>query len=137
MSKVIAIDYGSKKVGIAISDISQKIAFSLDTVSNENLISFLEQLFKNEKISLIVVGNPLSLKNTENKISFEIHVFINKLKQKFSSIKIDTIDERYTSVIAKKSIVNSELPYMKRRNKNLVDKISATIILQDYLDNYN
>ena len=137
MSKVIAIDYGSKKVGVAISDISQKIAFSLDTVSNENLISFLEQLFKNEKISLIVVGNPLSLKNTENKISFEIHVFINKLKQKFSSIKIDTIDERYTSVIAKKSIVNSELPYMKRRNKNLVDKISATIILQDYLDNYN
>ena len=137
MSKVLAIDYGSKKVGIAISDISQKIAFSLDTVSNENLISFLEQLFKNEKISLIVVGNPLSLKNTENKISFEIHVFINKLKQKFSSIKIDTIDERYTSVIAKKSIVNSELPYMKRRNKNLVDKISATIILQDYLDNYN
>ena len=137
MSKVIAIDYGSKKVGIAISDISQKIAFSLDTVSNENLFSFLEQLFKNEKISLIVVGNPLSLKNTENKISSDIHAFINKLKQKFSSIKIDTIDERYTSVIAKKSIVNSELPYMKRRNKNLVDKISATIILQDYLDNYN
>ena len=137
MSKVLAIDYGSKKVGIAISDISQKIAFSLDTVSNENLFSFLEQLFKDEKISLIVVGNPLSLKNTENKISFEIHVFINKLKQKFSSIKIYTIDERYTSVIAKKSIVNSELPYMKRRNKNLVDKISATIILQDYLDNYN
>ena len=137
MSKVIAIDYGSKKVGVAISDISQKIAFSLDTVSNENLISFLEQLFKNEKISLIVVGNPLSLKNTENKISSDIYVFINKLKQKFSSIKIDTIDERFTSVIAKNSIVNSELPYMKRRNKNLVDKISATIILQDYLDNYN
>ena len=137
MSKVIAIDYGSKKVGIAISDISQKIAFSLETVSNKNLLSFLEQLFKDEKISLIVVGNPLSLKNTENKISSDIYIFINKLKQKFSSIKIDTIDERYTSVIAKKSIVNSELPYMKRRNKNLVDKISATIILQDYLDNYN
>lgn len=137
MSKVIAIDYGSKKVGIAISDISQKIAFSLETVSNKNLFSFLEQLLKDEKISLIVVGNPLSLKNTENKISSEIYAFINKLKQKFSSIKIDTIDERFTSVIAKKSIVNSELPYMKRRNKNLVDKISATIILQDYLDNYN
>ena len=137
MSKVIAIDYGSKKVGIAISDISQKIAFSLETVSNKNLFSFLEQLFKDEKISLIVVGNPLSLKNTENKISSDTNVFINKLKQKFSSIKIDTIDERFTSIIAKKSIVNSELPYMKRRNKNLVDKISATIILQDYLDNFN
>ncbi len=62
MSKVLAIDYGSKKVGIAISDISQKIAFSLETVSNKNLFSFLEQLFKDEKISLIVVGNPLSLK---------------------------------------------------------------------------
>ena len=137
MSKVIAIDYGSKKVGIAISDISQKIAFSLDTVSNKNLFSFLEQLLKDEKISLIVVGNPLSLKNSENKILSEIHAFINKPVSKFSSIKIDTIDERFTSVIAKKSIVNSELPYMKRRNKNLVDKISATIILQDYLDNYN
>ena len=137
MSKVITIDYGSKKVGIAISEISQKIAFSLETVSNKNLFSFLEQLFKDEKISLIVVGNPLSLKNTENKISSEIYAFINKLKRKFSSIKIDTIVERFTSVIAKKSIVNSELPYMKRRNKNLVDKISATIILQDYLDNYN
>ena len=131
------IDPDGKTLHIAISDISQKIAFSLETVSNKNLFSFLEQLFKDEKISLIVVGNPLSLKNTENKISSEIYAFINKLKQKFSSIKIDTIDERFTSVIAKKSIVNSELPYMKRRNKNLVDKISATIILQDYLDNYN
>ena len=133
MSKILAIDYGTKKVGVAISDESRKIAFSLKTVLNSQIFPFLSELMSQETISTIVIGNPVKLNSNENKLSNDVNIFINKLNQKFSEIVTLKFDERFTSVIAKKTILESGISKMKRRNKILVDKISATIILQDYI----
>ena len=134
MSKIVSIDYGTKRVGVAISDSSRKIAFALDTINNELIISYLQDLLNKEKISTIVVGSPKNLVNKDNDISKEVNSFINTLRQKFSHINIEKYDERFTSVIAKKIILSSGINKKKRKNKSLVDKVSSTIILQDYLE---
>tara|TARA_B100000965_G_C19484484_1_gene710121 strand:+ start:495 stop:908 length:414 start_codon:yes stop_codon:yes gene_type:complete len=134
VSKVVAIDFGTKRIGLAISDSSKSIAFALETVSNNNIFNFLDNLLKNEKVVTFVIGNPVNLQNIENSIVAEISFFKKKLKNRFPKIDIVEIDERFTSVIAKQTIVNSGISKSKRRNKSLVDKISATIILQDFLE---
>ena len=134
MSKIVSIDYGTKRVGVAISDSSRKIAFALDTIKNELIISYLQDLLTKEKISTIVVGSPKNLVNKDNDISKEVNSFINTLSQKFLHINIEKYDERFTSVIAKKIILSSGINKKKRKNKSLVDKVSSTIILQDYLE---
>tara|TARA_B100001113_G_scaffold84646_1_gene67371 strand:+ start:2160 stop:2570 length:411 start_codon:yes stop_codon:yes gene_type:complete len=134
VSKIVSIDYGTKRVGVAISDSSRKIAFALDTINNELIIPYLQDLLTKEKISTIVVGSPKNLVNKDNDISKEVNSFINTLSQKFSHINIEKYDERFTSVIAKKIILSSGINKKKRKNKSLVDKVSSTIILQDYLE---
>ena len=134
MPKIVALDYGSKRVGVAISDPENKIAFALKTISTELVLKYIIDLVASEKISLVVIGFPLNLDGSLNDISHEINVFINKLNQKIPEIIIDKYDERFTSVIAKKTILNSGIGKQKRQNKSLVDKVSATIILQSYLD---
>ena len=134
MSKIVAVDYGIKRVGVAITDSSKKIAFALKTIPNDKIFIYLNELVKKEKISTIVVGNPINLQNRENDISINVSAFINKLNQNFPEIEIKKIDERFTSVIAKKTILSSGISQKKRRNKSLVDKISATIILQDFIE---
>ena len=134
MPKIVALDYGSKRVGIAISDPENKIAFALKTISTELVLKYIIDLVASEKISLVVIGFPLNLDGSLNDISHEINVFINKLNQKIPEIIIEKYDERFTSVIAKKSILNSGIGKQKRQNKSLIDKVSATIILQGYLD---
>ena len=94
----------------------------------------MDDLLKKEQVSTFVIGNPINLQNKENIISSEIDLFKKKLKNNFSKIEIKEIDERFTSVIAKNTIINSGISKAKRRNKKLVDKISATIILQDFLE---
>jgi len=132
--KIVALDYGSKRVGIAISDPENKIAFALKTISTELVLKYIIDLVAAEKTSIIVIGFPVNLDGSLNDISNEINVFINKLNQKIPEIIIEKYDERFTSVIAKKSILNSGIGKQKRQNKSLVDKVSATIILQGYLD---
>jgi len=132
--KIVALDYGSKRVGVAISDPENKIAFALKTISTELVLKYIIDLVASEKISLVVIGFPLNLDGSLNDISHEINVFINKLNQKIPEIIIEKYDERFTSVIAKKTILNSGIGKQKRQNKSLVDKVSATIILQSYLD---
>ena len=134
MSKIVAIDYGIKRVGVAITDSSKKIAFALNTIPNDEIFIYLNELVKKQKISTIVVGNPINLQNRENDISINVSEFIDKLNQNFPAIEIKKIDERFTSVIAKKTILSSGISQKKRRNKSLVDKISATIILQDFIE---
>ena len=134
MSKIVSIDYGTKRVGVAISDSSRKIAFALDTINNDLIISYLQDLLIKEEISTIVVGSPKNLVNKDNDISKEVNSFINTLNQKFSHVNIEKFDERFTSVIAKRVILSSGINKKKRRNKSLVDKVSSTIILQDYLE---
>jgi len=133
VSKILAIDYGSKRVGVAISDSLKIIATGLSTVSTNNIYSFLEEILQKEKISHIVIGLPKNLDNTSTDSTYEISVFINKLNQLYPKIVINSIDERFTSLIAKKTILSSGVSKKRRRDKALVDQVSATIILQSYL----
>ena len=133
MSKILAIDYGSKRVGVAITDSLKIIATGLSTVATINIYSFLEEIIQKEKISHIVIGLPKNLDNSNTDSTYEISVFINKLKQLYANIVVDSIDERFTSLMAKKIILSSGVNKKRRRDKALVDQVSATIILQSYL----
>lgn len=134
MSKIIAIDYGLKRIGVAISDESRVLAFGLDTVSVLEIIPFLTQIVNKEHIDVFVIGKPLQKDNTQSEIENEILRFIKKLKLIFPQIVIERYDERFTSLIAKKTIIESGINKKKRADKKLVDKISATLILQSFLE---
>ena len=134
MSKIVALDFGMKRIGVAITDDLNIIASALDTVSNKNILIFLKNLTSKNKIDTIVIGKPLQRNNQPSAVESEILKFIKILKNNFPLIKLDRYDERFTSVIAKKVILESGINKTKRRNKSLVDKISATIILQSYLE---
>ena len=133
MAKAVGIDYGTKRVGISISDSSQIIATALCTVENKFFFSFLKDLTEKEDIDTIVIGESKNLDNTETDSSKQIYQFIEKIKNKFPKVLIKTIDERFTSKIAFQSIIDSGIKKKKRQNKSLIDEVSATIILQDYL----
>jgi len=135
MSKIVALDFGLKRIGVAITDDFNIIASALDTVSSNNIIPFLNKIVEKNDIKTIVVGQPLQKDYSPSLIEKEILKFIDLLKNKFPNISLERYDERYTSVIAKKVIIQSGLSKSKRRDKSLVDKISATIILQSYLEN--
>ena len=135
MSKIIAIDYGLKRIGIAISDESRILAFGLTTVCNSEINSYLNQLLKKEKVDTFVIGKPLQKNHSPSQIEDAILFFIKKINKLFPHVIIERYDERFTSIIAKKTILDSGVNKKKRRNKDLVDKISATIILQSYLEN--
>ena len=134
MSKIIAIDYGLKRIGVAISDESRVLAFGLDTVSVSDIIPFLTQIVNKEHIDVFVIGKPLQKDNTQSEIENEILRFMKKLKLIFPQIVIERYDERFTSLIAKKTIIESGINKKKRADKKLVDKISATLILQSFLE---
>jgi len=133
VAKAVGIDYGTKRVGISISDFSQIIATSLCTIENKNIFSFLKDLLEKEEVDTIVIGEAKNLDNTETDSSKQIYLFIKKLKNQFPKVNIQTIDERFTSKIAFQSIIDSGIKKKKRQKKSLIDKVSATIILQDYL----
>ena len=135
MSKIIAIDYGSKRVGVAITDSLRMIAFGLSTILTEEVFVFLDKLIKKESISEIVVGLPKNLDNSQNEITDAVSAFINKLNQKYPDIVINSIDERFTSKMASQVIAKSGMSKKKRQNKGLIDQVSAVIMLQDYLKN--
>ena len=136
MNRIIGVDYGSKRTGISITDSLQIIATPLKTVPTNSLIVHLDHLIDKYSVEIVVFGNPVNLNLLENQISSHLKGFITRFKQKYPNIQVVNIDERYTSKIAKQSILQSGLPKNKRKNKDLIDKISATIILQNYLD-YN
>ncbi|MDG2058978.1 MAG: Holliday junction resolvase RuvX [Flavobacteriales bacterium] len=133
MAKAVGIDYGTKRIGISISDSSQIIATSLCAIENKNIFSFLKELLEKEEVDTIVIGEAKNLDTTETDSSKQIYQFVEKLKNQFPKILIKTIDERFTSKIAFQSIIDSGIKKKKRKNKSLIDKVSATIILQDYL----
>ena len=134
MSRILALDYGTKRVGIAVTDPLQMIANSLETVETKNLLSYLENYIAKENVVCIVIGLAMRLHNVHSEIEREIVRFIVTLKKKFPTIKIDRQDERFTSKMAYKTIIESGIGKEKRKDKTLVDKISATIILQSYLE---
>ena len=137
MSKAIGIDYGKKRVGIAISDSLQIIASALTTIDTSDIFIFLDDLFKKQEIDCFVVGEPKNLDGTPTDSTVITKEFVAKLSKKYPHISIKRIDERFTSKIAKQSILDAGIKKMKRRDKALVDKVSAAIILQSYLDANN
>ena len=134
MSKVISIDYGLKRIGVAISDSSQTIASPLTCISHNEIYNFLYDLISNQKISDIGVGYALNLDGSSTDITSKTCSFVENLKTKFSKIRIHMVDERFTSKIAKQAILKSGVSKKKRSDKSLVDMVSATLILQDYLN---
>lgn len=134
MSKILAIDYGLKRIGIAITDELRMFAFGLNTISNSEIIPFLINTINKEEVDTIVIGKPLQSNNRPSEIEDQILLFIKKLNKIFPKIIIRRYDERFTSLLAKQTINNSGINKTKRKNKGLVDKISATIILQSYLE---
>ena len=134
MAKAIGIDYGKKRIGIAISDSLQIIAFALTTIDTPNIFTFLKDLLEKEEIDCFVVGEPKNLDGTPTDSTVITKEFVAKLSKKYPQIPIERIDERFTSKIAKQSILDAGIKKIKRRDKALVDKVSAAIILQSYLD---
>ncbi len=133
MSRVLAIDYGKKRTGIAITDELQIIASGLTTVATDTLISFLKDYIQKETVELFIIGKPKQMDFTDSESEVLILPFIKKLKKAFPDIPIKRIDERFTSKMAFQTMIDSGLKKKQRRNKALVDEISATIILQSYL----
>ena len=134
MAKALGIDYGKKRIGIAISDSLQIIASALTTVNSPDIFIFLDDLLKKQEIDCIVVGEPKNLDGTPTDSTAITEEFAAKLSKKYSQIPIKRIDERFTSKIAKQSILDAAIKKMKSRDKALVDKVSAAIISQSYLD---
>jgi putative Holliday junction resolvase len=133
MARILAIDYGKKRTGLAVTDPLQIIASSLTTVETRQLYAFLKDYFSKEEVEKVVIGLPKNLDGTATDGTPLVESFIIFFKNNFSTIPIDTIDERFTSKMAKQTMIDSGMKKKDRRVKGNVDMISATIILQDYL----
>ncbi|MCA0430316.1 MAG: Holliday junction resolvase RuvX [Bacteroidetes bacterium] len=133
MGRILAIDYGSKRVGLAVTDPLKILATGLTTIHSKDLIAFLEKYCVDEKVELIVVGEPKQLNNEQSDSARFIEPFVKHLQKKFPQILIERFDERFTSKIAQQTMLLGGLKKKDRQNKELVDMMSATIILQDYM----
>jgi len=132
-ARILAIDYGAKRTGLAVTDPLQIIASGLTTVPTSELFSFLANYFQQESVSKIIIGMPKRLNNEPSEIAEEIQQFIVAFQNKYPDIPIETLDERFTSKIAFQSMIDGGMKKKQRQNKGLVDEIAATILLQDYL----
>ncbi|WP_299779911.1 Holliday junction resolvase RuvX [uncultured Formosa sp.] len=133
MARVLAIDYGKVRTGIAITDEFQMIASGLTTVNTKELISFLKDYISKEKVELFVVGEPKQMDATASESEAFIIPFLQKLSKAIPQIPVTRVDERFTSKMAFQTMIDSGLKKKQRKNKALVDEISATLILQSYL----
>ena len=133
MARILSIDYGLKRTGLAVTDPLQIIATGLATVESKQLIPFLKNYFSQEQVELIIIGEPKNWDNTDTHATPLVEKCIKELQKKFPAIPIKKVDERYTSKMAKDSMLEMGLKKKQRRNKALVDEIAATIMLQEYL----
>ena len=133
MSRIISIDYGAKRTGLAVTDPLQIIATGLTTVESKQLIPFLKDYFAKEEVELIIIGEPKNWDDTDTHATPLVEKIIKQLEKNFPKIPIKKVDERYTSKMAKDAMLEMGLKKMQRRNKKLVDEIAATILLQEYL----
>ena len=133
MARILALDFGQKRTGIAVTDELQIIASGLTTVDTNELLAFLTDYTAKENVELFIVGKPKQMNNEDSQSEEFIVAFLEKLAKKFPNIPIQREDERFTSKMAFQTMIDSGLKKKQRRNKALVDEISATIILQSYL----
>lgn len=133
MARILAIDYGMKRTGLAVTDELQIIASGLTTVSTNELLVFLKDYISKESVELFIVGEPKQMDNTPSESEALILPFLKKLAAQFPNIPIKRVDERFTSKMAFQTMIDSGLKKNQRKNKVLIDEISATLILQSYL----
>ena len=133
MPRILAIDYGIKRTGIAVTDELQIIASGLTTVSSETAISFLRDYFSKENVIQVLIGEPKQMNGQTSESTPIIEKFVTDFKIAFPEIKVERVDERFTSKMAFQTMIDSGLKKKQRQNKGLVDEIAATILLQDYL----
>lgn len=133
MARILAIDFGTKRTGIAVTDELQIIASGLTTVNTKDLLTFLKDYVKQESVELFLVGEPKQMNNTASESEVHIIPFISKLEKALPNIPIQRVDERFTSKMAFQTMIDSGLKKNQRKNKGLIDEISATLILQSYL----
>ena len=137
MDRIIGIDYGRKRVGVAVSDPLGIFASALDTVPAAKIIDYLKNYAATQTVSRFVVGYPMNLDNTPAEAAADVDAFLKNLSRKFPDIPVSLEDERFTSVLAHRAMIDGGMKAKDRRDKNSVDKISAAIILQGYLDRNN
>lgn len=134
MPRILAIDYGLKRTGLAVTDPLQIIATGLTTIDSSTLIPFLKDYFQREPVELMLIGEPRNWDDSATHATPLVEAIIRKLKKEFPAIPVKTIDERYTSKMARQSMLDMGMKKKQRRDKALVDEIAATIMLQEYLD---
>ena len=134
MPRILSIDYGIKRAGIAVTDEMQIIASGLTTVPSENLITFLKDYFSKEKVEKVIIGEPKQMDGTPSESAVIIEKFIKTFTMTFPTMPLDRVDERFTSKMAFQTMIDSGLKKKQRQNKALIDEIAATIMLQDYIN---
>ncbi len=137
MGRILAIDYGRKRVGLAVTDELRIIANSLETIHSKDVIEYLKKYTLKESVDCFIVGEPKQMNNTKSDSAKFVEPFIKLLQKTFPSIPVKRMDERFTSKIAFQTMIDAGLKKKARQNKALVDSISATIILQSYLESLN
>ncbi|ULQ57294.1 Holliday junction resolvase RuvX [Flavihumibacter rivuli] len=137
MARILAIDYGGKRTGLAVTDPLQIIATGLTTVATKDLIAFLKDYCTKEQVERFIIGEPRNWDDSETHATPLVEAFIKELARHFPAIPIEKVDERYTSKMAKQSMLESGMKKKDRRKKELVDEIAATIILQEYMGRFN
>lgn len=133
MPRILAIDYGIKRTGIAVTDELQIIASGLTTISSETVMSFLKEYFSKENVAKVLIGEPKQMNGQPSESTEIIEAFVSKFKATFPEMIVERVDERFTSKMAFQTMIDSGLKKKQRQNKALVDEIAATILLQDYL----
>ncbi len=133
MARIICIDYGGKRTGIAVTDPLQIIATGLTTIETKNFIPFLKDYFSKEQVEKIIIGMPTNWDDSDTHATPLVKRAIEQLKKNFPNMPIETVDERYTSKMAKNAMLEMGMKKMQRRDKKLVDEIAATIMLQEYM----
>ncbi|HEV2353811.1 MAG TPA: Holliday junction resolvase RuvX [Puia sp.] len=134
MGRILSIDYGLKRAGIAVTDPLQIIATGLATVDSSRLIPFLKDYFKREPVELMLIGEPKNLDDSDTHATQPVREMMTRLRREFPSVPLRTVDERYTSKMASRAMIEMGLKKKQRRNKALVDEVAATIMLQEWLE---
>lgn len=134
MPRVIAFDYGTKRIGIAVTDPMQIIATGLDTVHPNQIIDYLKKYLLAEQVERFVVGEPKQMDNTPSQSAMHVKGFVNLLKKNFPQIHVEMLDERFTSKMASAAIAQSGMSKKNRQSKELVDTVSAVILLQSWME---
>lgn len=136
MARILCIDYGGKRTGLAVTDPLQIVATGLTTIETPQLFKYLKEYFKNEQVELILIGWPTNWDDTDTHATPLVRKAIERLHKEFPLIPVKTVDERYTSKMAKQAMIDMGMKKMERRNKALVDEIAATMMLQEYLQHH-